>query len=84
MKTKEASRIWFNTAEAMEIIMGVLVNLFEKENEEDVFEDEEMGSDCDDEVEDSKVSTATSATTATTSVQDSRFVLNRVKQYIIN
>lgn len=83
VKTKEANRIWFSTAEAMEIIMGVLVNLFEKETEDDIFEEEEMGSDCDDEVEDSKANQAMSSTNNTTTA-DGRFVVNRVKQYLIN
>jgi len=34
--------------------MSVLVNLFEKENEADVFEDEEMNSDCDEDIEENK------------------------------
>ncbi|KAL4489223.1 hypothetical protein ABPG72_006287 [Tetrahymena utriculariae] len=79
-KSKEAIRIWFSTAEAIEIIMGVLVNLFEKESEEDVFEDEEMNSDCDDEVEEQKISNGNTVQIK----ENGKFVENQVKQFMIN
>lgn len=55
-KGKEASAIWFSTSEAIECVMGVLVNVLERECEEDVFEEEEMNSDCDEEIEEVKSS----------------------------
>ncbi|KAL4455729.1 hypothetical protein ABPG74_003139 [Tetrahymena malaccensis] len=79
-KSKEAIRIWFSTAEAIEIVMGVLVNLFEKESEEDVFEDEEMNSDCDDEVEEQKIGNGNIVQIK----ENGKFVENQVKQFMIN
>ncbi|EGR27359.1 hypothetical protein IMG5_197160, partial [Ichthyophthirius multifiliis] len=54
-KSKEALKIWLITAEAIELLMGVLVNIFEKECESDIYEDEEnMNSDCDEDIEEQK------------------------------
>lgn len=82
-KGKEASRIWFSTAEAMETIMGVLVNLFEKDSDSDLFEEESMDSGCEDNEEESMSSSKSTATTAVVSLSEQTTTSNRVKSYLI-
>lgn len=82
-KGKEASRIWFSTAEAMETIMGVLVNLFEKESDSDLFEEESMDSGCEDNEEEESMASSKSTTAPVVSLSEQITTSNRVKSYLI-